>query len=419
MRLGDIANEDAARYGKPLDGVRVLAAEQMQALPYATQLLARLGAEVVKVEHPMHGESGRGSSPAMIDPEGRTVGATYLRNNLDKRSVGIDLQVARGPRPVPLARPALRRGRRELQGRARWTAWASATTTIAAVHPRAIYVSISGFGNTGELAVPRLAGVRVDRRGDVGHLRLEDRPRSTAGHDPGRRARRHQLGAVRRDRHPRRAAPPRAHRRGPVRRHRDARRHGRDDRRRHQLLVAGRAARARQGARRSSARASARPTATSWCRSSASTSSRSSPSSIGHPEWNDDPRFATRAGWGPHLETVIRPAVEAWASQRTKLEAAQQLTEAGIVAGPSNHAPDVIADPARRGAQHARGDAPHRRRRRAGPRPRQPGEAVEGGRRPRDAGAVGRRAHRRGADRRARPRRRRASPRSAHDGVVT
>ena len=49
MRLGDIANADATPYGKPLDGVRILAAEQMQALPFATQLLARLGAEVVKV----------------------------------------------------------------------------------------------------------------------------------------------------------------------------------------------------------------------------------------------------------------------------------------------------------------------------------------------------------------------------------
>jgi crotonobetainyl-CoA:carnitine CoA-transferase CaiB-like acyl-CoA transferase len=66
---------------------------------------------------------------------------------------------------------------------------------------------------------------------------------------------------------------------------------------------------------------------------------------IGRPEWKDDPRFATRAGWAPHLETVIRPAVDAWAAARTKLAAAQELTAAGIVAGPSNHAQDVIADP--------------------------------------------------------------------------
>jgi formyl-CoA transferase len=66
---------------------------------------------------------------------------------------------------------------------------------------------------------------------------------------------------------------------------------------------------------------------------------------VGHPEWKDDARFATRAGWGPNMEAVIRPAVDAWASRRTKLEAARELTAAGIVAGPSNAAPDVIDDP--------------------------------------------------------------------------
>src|ERR1700674_2685492 len=89
VQLGDIANADAQGFGKPLDGVRVLAAEQMQALPYATQMLARLGADVVKVEHPLHGESGRASTPAMLDPDGRSVGATYLRNNFNKRRVRI------------------------------------------------------------------------------------------------------------------------------------------------------------------------------------------------------------------------------------------------------------------------------------------------------------------------------------------
>ena len=44
MNLGDIGNIEALANGKPLDGVRILALEQMQALPYATQLLSRLGA---------------------------------------------------------------------------------------------------------------------------------------------------------------------------------------------------------------------------------------------------------------------------------------------------------------------------------------------------------------------------------------
>jgi hypothetical protein len=91
MHLGETANAEAASWGKPLDGVRILAAEQMQALPYATQLLPRLGAEVVKVEHPVTGDSGRGALPAVKDIDGRSVGATYLRNNLGKRSIGIAL----------------------------------------------------------------------------------------------------------------------------------------------------------------------------------------------------------------------------------------------------------------------------------------------------------------------------------------
>ena len=99
MRLGEVANEAALANGKPLDGVRILALEQMQALPFATQLLARLGADVIKVEHPIDGDLGRGAMPAMADPQGRRVGATFLRNNLNKRSVGIDLKDAAGPRP--------------------------------------------------------------------------------------------------------------------------------------------------------------------------------------------------------------------------------------------------------------------------------------------------------------------------------
>src|SRR5260221_13850511 len=92
MRLGDIGNSAAVGGGKPLDGVRVLALEQMQALPYATQLLGRLGAEVVKVEAPNTGDLGRSSMPAMADPDGRGVGATFMRNNLSNRSIVIDLK---------------------------------------------------------------------------------------------------------------------------------------------------------------------------------------------------------------------------------------------------------------------------------------------------------------------------------------
>ena len=51
------SDTDGDSIGSPLDGVKVLAVEQMQSLPFATQLLARLGAAVVKVEHPVRGDS--------------------------------------------------------------------------------------------------------------------------------------------------------------------------------------------------------------------------------------------------------------------------------------------------------------------------------------------------------------------------
>jgi formyl-CoA transferase len=66
---------------------------------------------------------------------------------------------------------------------------------------------------------------------------------------------------------------------------------------------------------------------------------------VGHPEWPDDPRFATREGWAQHTDAVIRPALEAWARDKSKLEASQELCAAGIVAGPSNTAADLAADP--------------------------------------------------------------------------
>ena len=145
MRLGDVVNQQAAPYGKPLEGVRVLALEQMQALPYATQLLGRLGADVIKIEAPGTGDLGRSAQPAMADPDGRAIGATFMRNNLSKRSVIIDLKQPAGrdlalrlaPR-FDVVAENFRAGAAERLG--------LAYADIAAVHDRVVYVSISGFG---------------------------------------------------------------------------------------------------------------------------------------------------------------------------------------------------------------------------------------------------------------------------------
>ena len=149
MRLGDLANESAASHPKPLEGVRILALEQMQALPYATQLLARLGADVVKIEQPDGGDLGRGSLPAIEDPGGRRVGATFLRNNLDNHSVCIDLKAPAGRELVLRLAPAFDVIAENLKSGA-LARMCPVYSDIQAVHPAAVYLSISGFGNTVE-----------------------------------------------------------------------------------------------------------------------------------------------------------------------------------------------------------------------------------------------------------------------------
>lgn len=147
MRLGDVGNSGALANGKPLDGVRILALEQMQALPFATQLLARLGADVVKVEHPSGGDLGRGSLPAMEQPDGRKAGATFLRNNLNKRSIAVDLKSDEGRRIILALAPKFDVVAENFKGGA-LAKMGLGYDDIAAVAPRAIYVSVSGFGNT-------------------------------------------------------------------------------------------------------------------------------------------------------------------------------------------------------------------------------------------------------------------------------
>ena len=146
MKLGDITNPGSAGNGKPLDGIRILAIEQMQSLPYATQLMARMGAEVIKIEHPVRGDLGRGSTPGIIDPEGRSVGGTYMREQpqqalggdgseepvacgLIRRMVpGFDV-LAENLKPGTLARIGL------------------GYEDLTRLHPGLIYLSVSGFGN--------------------------------------------------------------------------------------------------------------------------------------------------------------------------------------------------------------------------------------------------------------------------------
>jgi formyl-CoA transferase len=66
---------------------------------------------------------------------------------------------------------------------------------------------------------------------------------------------------------------------------------------------------------------------------------------VGEPGWVDDPRFADRQGWVDHLDDVIRPTVEAWAADKTRLQACEAMSAAGLAAGPCYRDDEVVHDP--------------------------------------------------------------------------
>jgi crotonobetainyl-CoA:carnitine CoA-transferase CaiB-like acyl-CoA transferase len=66
---------------------------------------------------------------------------------------------------------------------------------------------------------------------------------------------------------------------------------------------------------------------------------------VGHPEWIEDPRFAERSNWWKQIETDVRPAIDAWAADKTRLEACEALSGAGLAAGPCFRDSEIIVDP--------------------------------------------------------------------------
>lgn len=330
------------RMTKPLDGVRILAIEQMQALPFATQLLGHMGAEVVKVEHPVTGDSGRGALPALEDTDGRRVGATYLRNSLGKRSIAIDLKQAEGidivKRLVPrfdVVGENFKPGVMKRLG----LGW----DVLKTVHPGLVYVSVSGFGNLSDspyASFPAYAPIAEAMGGFYEYKREGDQPPTigAAGAlgDIGSSlfAAIGLLAALR---------------------HRDRTGEGQYvDVAMFDAMVAMAdiipfmwSMGVRKGDRTAAGVLTGFRAGDGWFIVQALREHHLTAfaTAIGHPEWNEDPRFAQRTGWNEQMETLVRPAVEAWASSKTKVEAASIICEHGVAAGPCFGPEDIIRDP--------------------------------------------------------------------------
>jgi crotonobetainyl-CoA:carnitine CoA-transferase CaiB-like acyl-CoA transferase len=125
----------------PLEGVRVLDLSRVLAGPYATMVLGDLGADVLKVEHPVRGDDTRHWGPPFAGGES----AYFLSVNRNKRSIGVDLKDQKGlERVKTLAAGAdvlienWRRGALEKLG--------LGYEALREETPDLIYCSITGFG---------------------------------------------------------------------------------------------------------------------------------------------------------------------------------------------------------------------------------------------------------------------------------
>ena len=167
-----------------LSHLRVLDLSRVLAGPWAGQILADLGAEVIKVERPGNGDDTRAWGPPFLkDAYGQSTGeaAYYLSANRNKQSVTIDFTKPEGQRLV-----------RELAAKSDilienfkvggLQAYGLDYASLKEVNPELIYCSITGFGQTGPYA--KRAGYDFMIQGLGGLMSLTGRPEGESGAGP-------------------------------------------------------------------------------------------------------------------------------------------------------------------------------------------------------------------------------------------
>ncbi|MBQ1497898.1 MAG: CoA transferase [Sphingomonas sp.] len=160
---------------KPLEGIRVVELARILAGPWCGQLLADLGAEVVKVERPGEGDDTRHWGPPFLhDAEGENRDAAYFHAcNRGKTSRAIDIATPEGQAAVHalVADADVVIENYKVGGLVKYGLDAA---SLRARHPRLIVCSITGFGQTGPYA-PR-AGYDFIIQGMGGFMSLTGEP---------------------------------------------------------------------------------------------------------------------------------------------------------------------------------------------------------------------------------------------------
>ncbi|MBV4532290.1 CoA transferase [Pseudomonas sp. SWRI107] len=167
-----------------LSHLRVLDLSRVLAGPWSGQILADLGADVIKVERPGVGDDTRAWGPPFLKDaagENTSEAAYYLSANRNKRSVTIDFTQAEGQRLVRelAAKSDIVIENFKVGGLA---SYGLDYASLKALNPRLIYCSITGFGQTGPYA--KRAGYDFMIQGLGGLMSLTGRPEGEAGAGP-------------------------------------------------------------------------------------------------------------------------------------------------------------------------------------------------------------------------------------------
>jgi crotonobetainyl-CoA:carnitine CoA-transferase CaiB-like acyl-CoA transferase len=167
----------------PLTDIRVLDLSRVLAGPWASQILADLGAEVIKIEKPGEGDDTRGWGPPFItNTDGSRGDAAYfLSANRGKSSVLIDMANPEGQKLIRelAARSDILLENFKVGGLKKY---GLDYASLKPVNPRLIYCSITGFGQEGPYA--QRAGYDFMIQGMGGIMSVTGQPDGEPGAEP-------------------------------------------------------------------------------------------------------------------------------------------------------------------------------------------------------------------------------------------
>ena len=130
----------------PLEGVRVIDFTNVVAGPYAAMILADQGADVIKIEGPRRRDFARGAGEGASQ-----LNSVFLNNNRNKRSLSVDATTEEG-RDIVLRLAATADVFVQNYRPGVMTRLGIDEPALRAVNPKLVYVSMSGFGETGPFA---------------------------------------------------------------------------------------------------------------------------------------------------------------------------------------------------------------------------------------------------------------------------